>query len=541
VTDDPSNRPLSRAVVARVDIGACELVLGDPAGMVVSPLDGERPEPSELIRAIEAPSEERETSPSGRDTPKVLEDASAITSRAEHAVDLFTKIAQGRLGADAVSGEVKELVDLLERLDREGRWQEALRVARSLATLLALLRRWVELVGSLRVALRAAEQLVDEGGRAWALHELGTLHLAAEKLPEADTALSRALELREKIRERSSVAITERNLRVLCRTLRARLHSQASAATHEPRRPSRIAFLALAIVPLLVGGAAGAVIRGSGGHTDGSSPAIVQIAASPASPRADKPVSFHAAGDRLPDSGRYSWSFGDHHHAHGAEPTHVYRSAGIYTVRLTIVSAQHKLVARARRTVQVRARHEKEGTGTKSTGTVTSATLTIERSGEGTGTVSSDPGGIDCGESCSHTYTAGQKLSLTAAAADGSSFAGWGGSCSGSEACDVDLDASKTVTARFDLARISLSVERTGTGDGTVSSSDGEIECGTTCAASYSPGTTITLSARQARGSTFRGWGGACSGSETCELTLREDSSITADFDAPSLRGSGGE
>jgi hypothetical protein len=43
-------------------------------------------------------------------------------------------------------------------------------------------------------------------------------------------------------------------------------------------------------------------------------------------------------------------------------------------------------------------------------------------------------------------------VSLTAAAASGSSFAGWGGSCSGTGACTVSMTAARTVSATFNAS-----------------------------------------------------------------------------------------
>src|SRR5262249_3822038 len=61
--------------------------------------------------------------------------------------------------------------------------------------------------------------------------------------------------------------------------------------------------------------------------------------------------------------------------------------------------------------------------------------LTVSRSGTGSGSVASNPGGIDCGAACSANFTSGITVMLTAAPASGSTFAGWGGGgCSGNRA-----------------------------------------------------------------------------------------------------------
>lgn len=85
-----------------------------------------------------------------------------------------------------------------------------------------------------------------------------------------------------------------------------------------------------------------------------------------------------------------------------------------------------------------------------------------------------------------------------------------------------------TVTAQFPL-----SVASTGSGAGTVSSSPAGINCGSTCTGTYAAATSVTLTAAPAPGSTFNGWGGACTGTgTTCQVTMSQSQSVTADFEA---------
>ena len=53
-----------------------------------------------------------------------------------------------------------------------------------------------------------------------------------------------------------------------------------------------------------------------------------------------------------------------------------------------------------------------------------------------------------------------------------------------------------------------------------------------TCSGSYAPGTVVTLTATPASGSMLSGWGGACSGTAVCKLTLNGDASVKATFTA---------
>jgi hypothetical protein len=54
-------------------------------------------------------------------------------------------------------------------------------------------------------------------------------------------------------------------------------------------------------------------------------------------------------------------------------------------------------------------------------------TLTVATSGNGSGTVTSVPGGIDCGADCVEDYDDGTYVMLTPSPATGSSFTGWSG------------------------------------------------------------------------------------------------------------------
>ena len=80
---------------------------------------------------------------------------------------------------------------------------------------------------------------------------------------------------------------------------------------------------------------------------------------------------------------------------------------------------------------------------------VSTVALTVTRSGSGSGTVTSTPAGINCGSTCSAGFASGASVTLTAAAAGGSTFAGWSGSCSGSGTCTVSMTAARSVTATF--------------------------------------------------------------------------------------------
>lgn len=75
-----------------------------------------------------------------------------------------------------------------------------------------------------------------------------------------------------------------------------------------------------------------------------------------------------------------------------------------------------------------------------------------------------------------------------------------------------------------------LAISIDGPGTGTVASSPAGINCGTDCSESYPQNTIITLTASRATGSSFAGWSGACSGTESCTVTMDAAKSVTATF-----------
>lgn len=216
--------------------------------------------------------------------------------------------------------------------------------------------------------------------------------------------------------------------------------------------------------------------------------------------------------------------------------------------------------------------------------------LAITKNGTGTGTVSSNPAGINCGATCSSNFMANTSVSLTAIPADGNRFTGWSGACQGTGSCNILIDSAKSVTAGFELVPIdgtcgnsngmSLTAAPTtglcaygggtptsvvgigpwnwicqgsngggsvmctankvfqltlivgGTGYGTLTSVPSGISCTSgTCQATFDPGTSVEiLETPDALTSVFAGWTGACTGVGTCNTIMDTAKSITATF-----------
>jgi hypothetical protein len=156
-----------------------------------------------------------------------------------------------------------------------------------------------------------------------------------------------------------------------------------------------------------------------------------------------------------------------------------------------------------------------------------SATLVVDRTGSAPGLVTSDPAGINCGTTCKATFSGGTSVTLTAMPVAGALFTGWSGDCTGGGPCVVEMKGNKHVVAGFGRG-FPLTVTTMGSGS-VVSMPDG-IDCGTTCSATLLQGTVLTLTAKPVDGWTFTGWGGACSGTAPCKVTLTMATSVTAKF-----------
>jgi uncharacterized repeat protein (TIGR02543 family) len=179
--------------------------------------------------------------------------------------------------------------------------------------------------------------------------------------------------------------------------------------------------------------------------------------------------------------------------------------------------------------------------GVASAGGRTLAVTTVTVEVIGRGTVTSEPVGVNCGNSakaCHIAFSGSGTVTLTATPATDWTFGSWD-SCPSApvgNTCEVPVDGNAyEVTANFDgppTTTSTLSV--TYSGDGSVSG--GDIDCGsappgTDCTWTVLTGSTLTVLEEPDAGNVFSGWSGACTGtSVACTVTMDGDRSINASW-----------
>jgi GH25 family lysozyme M1 (1,4-beta-N-acetylmuramidase) len=132
---------------------------------------------------------------------------------------------------------------------------------------------------------------------------------------------------------------------------------------------------------------------------------------------------------------------------------------------------------------------------------------------------------------CTRLANPDTTVTLTATPDPGAVLLRWTGACSAaatSPTCDVIALGDVAAAATFGYP---LSVEVTGTGGGTVSSSPAGIACPADCQETVAAGTTVTLTADPDSASVFDGWGGPCAGTDpACTVDVAAVTDVTATF-----------
>jgi subtilisin family serine protease len=163
---------------------------------------------------------------------------------------------------------------------------------------------------------------------------------------------------------------------------------------------------------------------------------------------------------------------------------------------------------------------------------VTQYRLDLLMTGTGTGRVTSQPAGIDCGTQCAADFDVNASVTLTVVPAADSTFTGWTVPCPSylSTSCTVTMNEARTLTATFARKTV-LDVGLTGAGHGRVRTLEGGIFCGPTCTAMFDSQTITQAIAEPEFDSYFVEWSGACSGGNLyCTLIMDRDRSTSARF-----------
>ena len=139
-------------------------------------------------------------------------------------------------------------------------------------------------------------------------------------------------------------------------------------------------------------------------------------------------------------------------------------------------------------------------------------------------TVAVDPalGGTTMPAAGVHSQAEGTVVAVSATPASGYEFDHWGGDCTGTGSCSVTMDADKSVTAYFTQIMHDLTVAVDPALAGTTVPAVGVH--------SYAEGSVVAVSATPASGYAFDHWGGDCTGSGSCSVTMDADKSVTASF-----------
>ena len=166
-------------------------------------------------------------------------------------------------------------------------------------------------------------------------------------------------------------------------------------------------------------------------------------------------------------------------------------------------------------------------------GTGTGGLYPLVAQDDGNGSVTSSPPGINCGggsDDCVESYAGGTSVTLMATPGQNNVFSGWSGACTGTGACEVTMDAPKSVVATFTSApsTYNVTISKAGTGTGTVASTPPGIDCGATVSLPLPPDWRDATATPDA-GSTFAGWSGDADCSDG-SVTMNGPKSCTATF-----------
>ena len=160
-------------------------------------------------------------------------------------------------------------------------------------------------------------------------------------------------------------------------------------------------------------------------------------------------------------------------------------------------------------------------------GTSSSTTLRYYRSANSTISTSDTQISTDPVSSLSAGGTSPESATVTAPSSPGTY---WIGACVDpvSGESNTGNNCSSGVQVSVYMPRYTLSVTKYGSG--VIIGDNGYISCGSNCSHTYPERTNIVLTASPADGWKFDGWGGACSGTGSCLVTMTDDKDVIATF-----------
>jgi len=182
-------------------------------------------------------------------------------------------------------------------------------------------------------------------------------------------------------------------------------------------------------------------------------------------------------------------------------------------------------------------------------------TISATATGDGTGSISSNTGGISYSYQADNSGTtsainAGTTVTLTADAGAGSTVS-WttcdgtaSGNATATATCSYSsLDGNKSTQATFTLSNATLNVTITGAGSGTITSNPqgtdpAGIACTSgTCSTTFPISTPVELLKTTDSASFLEKWEGDCTGSGSCLLTMDGNKNVTVTFSlAPKVK-----
>ncbi len=149
----------------------------------------------------------------------------------------------------------------------------------------------------------------------------------------------------------------------------------------------------------------------------------------------------------------------------------------------------------------------------------------------GLGQITSSTSGFSCSDSCTQDLISGSQITLQAIPNSGNNFDGWQGACTGTGNCTIAMSQNQSVTAVFSTAAANtVQLIVNANIGGTIKSTLAGIDCGVDCSEIYNSGIQVNLTATANPGYSFTRWAGACTGNQSCAITMDSNQTVTAYF-----------